>query len=243
MKFLDRVSLYHLIIIFLLSLSFLGAYSFGAEKVLWQIFPPLLAAIITDSALKYLKINRWMISPSPIITGFIIGLVGQFGESVLNLVVIAVAAMVIKAVIRWNGRHIFNPAASGLFFGLIFSSLPSWWIGGTHTWIFLFWLPILLYKQRRWAPIAGFIVPIVLFNGLTILFSAPLLFFISVMLIEPKTSPLETKTGLLYGLIVAVGYILLNNLYLNGLSGYLDVLVVSLLIGNLGARFLQKILV
>lgn len=237
MKFLDKISLYHLIVIFLVSLYFLGAFKFGLAKVLGQALPPILAAITSDAILRFFRLKKWTISLSALISGLIIGLVAQFGEKTLVLISIAVAAIIVKFLVRLDGRHVFNPAATGLFIGLLLlSSWPSWWVGGTNTWIFAIWIPILLYKQRRWAPMVGFLVPVIIFNGLTILSSVSLLFFMSVMLIEPKTSPTGVQIGLVYGLIVGLGYLLLSQ------TAY-DSLIASLLIGNLGARLLPKIIV
>lgn len=56
------------------------------------------------------------------------------------------------------------------------------------------------------------------------------------MLIEPKTSPGDVKIGLLYGLLVGILYFLFA-------QTMLDPLVTSLLVGNLGARLLQKVIV
>ena len=81
---------------------------------------------------------------------------------------------------------------------------------------------------------AGFLLPVVIFNGINVLLSSSLLFFISVMLIEPKTSPAEIKLGLIYGLVVGTGYLIFN---------YFDPLITSLLIGNLGARLLRKFII
>lgn len=236
MKFLDKMSLYHLIVIFLVSLYFLGALTFGPAKVFWQAIPAVSAAIITDAILRFFRLKRWIISQTALISGLIIGLVAQFGESALSLVAIAVAAMIIKFLVRFNGRHIFNPAATGLFAGFIFlSSFPSWWVGGQNLWLFLIWIPILLIKQRRWAPMVGFLVTYVAGNGLNIFTSNSLLFFLSVMLIEPKTSPFQVKSGLVYGVVVALGYLLLGHV------SSIDPLITSLLIGNLIGRLLQKI--
>lgn len=183
-----------------------------------QGLPPVLATVI---------VGGWTRPLTPLITGLIIGLVAQFGASPMTLVIIGVAAMVIKFLVKWDGRHIFNPAASGLLIGMFLGSYPSWWVGGENIWIFLIWIPILLYKLKRWAPMVGFLLPTVLIGGFTILTSASALFFTSVMLIEPKTSPADIKLGLIYGVVVALGYIIL------GRFSQLDPLILSLLIGNL----------
>ncbi len=237
MKFLDRISIYYLVIFFLVSLLILGTFSFGLSAVLLQAIPPILATTVTDSILKYFKLKTLKFSLSTLITGLIIGLIAQFGASPWILALIGIAAILIKAFIRVDGRHIFNPAASGLLMGiLVFHSAPSWWVGGVSWWVFLVWIALMLYKMKRWAPMVGFLVPTLLFSGLSILTSASLLFFLSVMLIEPKTSPFEVKNGLIYGLIVALGYMLFS-------QTSFDPLITALLLGNLGARLLKKVIV
>ena len=239
MKLLDKVSIYQLIIFFLLSVYFHGLLTFGVEKVLWQALPVILVTTISGLIFDWLELKRWTKPLTPLITGLIIGLVAQFGETPIKLAAIGMAAMAIKFSIKMDGRHIFNPAASGLLFGWLFlSSYPSWWTGAVSFWIFLIWIPILLLKLKRWAPMVGFLLPLALIDGPRILFSSSLLFFTSVMLIEPKTSPAQIKHGLIYGVVVGILYLSLTNISVVG-----EPLIFSLLLGNLTGRLLQKFLI
>lgn len=236
MRLLDKITIYYLIIVFLISLYILGIPQFGITNILWQFLPPVLTTIVASTIINYIKVRTWPRLISPIITGLIIGLTAQFGASPLILSLIGAAAMIIKSFVKLDGKHIFNPAAAGLLIGMIFfSSFPAWWGGGGYQGVFLIWIPILLYKLKRWAPILGFLLPLIIVSGFGMLTSASLLFFISVMLIEPKTSPLSIKNGLIYGLIVGVGFVLFS-------QTNLDPLIPSLLIGNLGSRFLGQLL-
>lgn len=235
MKLLQTLSIYYLIIIFLISLYILGALSFGYSAVFSQFLPPVIAAIACDSLLRYFKVKKLVILPSAAISGLIIGLVAQFGEDPLTLLLIGIIAVLSKFFIKLEGRHIFNPAGVGLLAGsILFSSQPSWWAGGVSFLVFIIWMLILLYKMKRWAPMAAFLLPAFLIGGSNIITSSSALFFISVMLIEPKTSPSTVKLGLIYGLVVAVSYFALGRF----LS--FDPLIGSLLIGNLTARVLSK---
>ena len=237
MRILDRISIYYFVIAFLSSLYVVGAFTFGVQQVLLQALPAILATVVSGLLLDYFELKRWIKPLTPLITGLILGLVAQFGASVTNLVVVGVASMVIKFLVKWDGRHIFNPAGSGLLIGsLLLSSHPSWWVGGENLWIYLIWIPILLYKMRRWAPMVGFLLPVLVVGGINILLSASLLFFISVMLIEPKTSPFTIRNGLIYGLMVGMGYLLFS-------QTNLDPLISALLLGNFGGRLLDKYLV
>lgn len=236
MRLLDKITIYYLIIAFLILLYILGIPQFGLRNILLQFFPPVLAATTSGIILDYVEVRRFKKPITPLITGLIIGLVARFSETPLNLIIISISAMIIKFLIKWENRHIFNPAAAGLLIGsLLLNSYPAWW-GGGHPLIFLIWIPVMLYKMRRIAPIVGFLLPVILFNGISILTSTALLFFLSVMLIEPKTSPSAFKNGLIYGLIVGVSFIIFS-------QTNLDPLIYSLLLGNLGGRLLGKILV
>lgn len=235
MNFLSKITIYYLIIFFLISLCVLGAFQFGFLAVLKQVIPVLAVTILVDTIFRYFKLKNFRVSPSAIITGLIIGLVGEFGENPLILSLIAVLAIVIKVLIKLKGRHIFNPAAAGLLVGILFlNSHPSWWVGGDNLWVFLIWIPILLYKLKRWAPIAGFLVPVVITGGFNILTSSSSLFFLTVMLIEPKTSPAAPKLGLLYGVIAFICYLLISRFF------SIDPFISTLLISNLTARVLGE---
>lgn len=233
MGLLKRFSIYYLLITFLLFLYLLGSFQFGAAKVLTQLLWPVIGATITGIFFDFIELKRFQKPLTPFITGLIIGLVAQFGQQPLILFAIGAFSMLIKFIVKFEGRHIFNPAAGGLFIGsLLLSSYPSWWVGGTNAWVFLIWIPILLYKMRRWTPMVGFLLPVVSTGGISVLTSASALFFISVMLIEPKTSPATIKLGLIYGVVVAIGYLIIGRFL------QFDPLVPSLLIGNLTQRLL-----
>lgn len=235
MKILDRISIYYFVIAFLLSLYVLDAFTFGVQQVLLQALPAILATVVSGLLLDYFELKRWTKPLTPLITGLILGLVAQFGAGPLTLAFIGIFSMIVKFLVKWNGRHIFNPAASGLFLGMIIlQSYPSWWVGGNIIWIYLLWIPILLYKMKRWAPMLGFLAPVAILSGPSILTSTSALFFTSVMLIEPKTSPATVKLGLIYGLVVAAGYIMI------GRFSQFDPLLLSLLIGNLTQRVLAR---
>lgn len=236
MKILESTSIYYLIIIFLLALYTLGIFGFGLVPVVKQLIPPVVATVAAGVLLDYLELKRWTRPLTPLITGLIIGLTSEFGAGPLMLALIGVSAMVIKFVVKWNGRHIFNPAGAGLLVGMFFGSYPSWWAGGENIWIYAIWIPLLLYKTKRWAPMVGFLVPAALIGGVNIIFSGSGLFFLSVMLIEPKTSPATRLLGLLYGLVIAISFFLFGKFF------QFDALVSALLLGNLFQVLTKKLL-
>ncbi|MBI2021928.1 hypothetical protein HYS93_03585 [Candidatus Daviesbacteria bacterium] len=221
-------SVYYLMSGFLILLYLVGLLSFPPVKIIWQILPPILATFIFGTIYDYFETKNLKPSLSTLITGLIIGLVAQFGEQAWKLFLIGLAAVTFKFLIKINGKHIFNPAASGLLFGILaLSSFPAWWGGERSPWIFYIFIPWLLLKYKRWAPIVSLLLPLIIFDGLAVLTSGSLLFFTSVMLIEPKTSPYTVREGVIFGLVVGAGY-LISTSFLD-----LDPLIGGLLIGNL----------
>lgn len=217
------MSIYQLVTTFLLSLYVLGIFQFGLEKVLWQLLPTAVLALVLG--------RSWQ----SLITGLIIGLVAQFGAEWFILVGVTLLALGLKFLIRISGHPLFNPAGLGLLLGmLIFSSYPSWWGGENVPLIFLVWIPMLIYKLRRWVPMLAFLLFLSLFNNFSLFFSGSILFFTSVMLIEPMTSPAIVKSGLVYGLVVVFVYQLAVAL------NFLDPLLVGLISGNLTKVVLDR---
>lgn len=206
----------------------MGVVQLGIVPTLAQVLPPVMTTFLSGLLFDYLEQKKWSITPGPIISGLILGLVAQFGEEPAALAVMGVAAMAIKFSVKWRGRNIFNPAASGLLVGMVLlSSYPAWWAGELVPWMFALWIPGLLLKFKRWAPMVGFLVPVILVSGVEVVSSGSLLFFLSVMLIEPMTSPSKTRAGLVYGVVVAAGYLVLANF------SQFDPLIPALLFGNL----------
>lgn len=228
------MSIYQLVTIFLLSLYFLDIFQFGIEKIFWQTLPTAVFATAMGALFIFLKQKKLLMPWQSLITGLIIGLVAEFGERWFILAGITLFALGLKFLVRLNGHPIFNPAGLGLILGMIiFASHPSWWAGNAIL-IFLVWIPILLYRLRRWAPMAAFLFPLAVFDGTAILTSGSLLFFSSVMLIEPMTSPYQIKSGLIFGLVVALVY------QLSVFFNLLDPLLLGLLVGNLTKVVLDR---
>jgi ferredoxin-NADP reductase len=135
--------------------------------------------------------------------------------------VVAVVSKYIVTIRRW---HIFNPAALAAFIsGLLFRQYASWWIGTA------FLIPlvvaggflILRKMQRLQLALMFLLVSLVIINWSSLvnqpfptswnhiwlaLTATQIVFFASVMLPEPLTSPRQTSNIFLYGLLVAFLY-------------------------------------
>jgi ferredoxin-NADP reductase/Na+-transporting NADH:ubiquinone oxidoreductase subunit NqrB len=164
------------------------------------------------------------------------------------ILAISFFAMASKYIFVFNKRHIFNPSAFGvLAAALLFGQGASWWIGGRYLLPLVLVGGLLLLQKLRWfhllfsflfVYLAGLTLTLV-FQGLdnssilialqsTILDSA-VLFFATVMLVEPLTAPRSKNLRMAYGAFIAVSMVSMPYLFPN--YGYS--IETSLLLGNL----------
>lgn len=133
-------------------------------------------------------------------------------------VLISVVAMASKYFLTFNKKHIFNPAAIAMFLAGLFGYGNSiWWVGSFALLPYVAVVGFLIVRKiRRFQLFFTFIVAGILsislfnylnnlnvFNTLTqALSSWPLIFFGSIMLTEPFTSPPNKRYRVVYGMIV-----------------------------------------
>lgn len=185
--------------------------------------------VFFDLVLTYLKSKTFFIPWSALVTGLIIALIISPNALWYQVAVICALAMAGKNFLRINNRHLFNPAALGLFLGGIFFNLDvSWW--GVSAVVFLILLLpgyVSFYKMRRFGSILSFLVFYNLLSGFKLLLDPTTIFFALVMLPEPMTSPFDLKKQILYGAIVATAALVLSYFPI-----FPDVLIPALLLGN-----------
>ncbi|MCX5711761.1 MAG: RnfABCDGE type electron transport complex subunit D [Candidatus Omnitrophica bacterium] len=203
------------------------------------------AALILNLLLDYLKNKTFQVSESSVITGLIIGLVISGSEPWWKIILAALIAIISKYTIRIKGKHIFNPAAFGLFLMIIFFGVSTQW-NGTYLWYIL--LPFGLYfthKINKIEVIIGYaVVSLVLFGiqafwqkvTLKDIFGYFSYFYIFVMVIEPKTSPLKQAGKYLFGALAA-GFVFI----LTQIGVRFDVELCSLLAANCAVPLLNKV--
>lgn len=185
--------------------------------------------VFFDLVLTYLKSKTFFIPWSALVTGLIIALIISPNALWYQVAVICALAMAGKNFLRINNRHLFNPAALGLFLGGIFFNLNvSWWgVSGVVFLILLLPGYVSFYKMRRFGSILSFLVFYNLLSGFKILLDPTTIFFALVMLPEPMTSPFDLKKQILYGAIVATAALVLSYFPV-----FPDVLIPALLLGN-----------
>ncbi|MBI2601272.1 RnfABCDGE type electron transport complex subunit D [Candidatus Daviesbacteria bacterium] len=227
-------------------------HSFSLNTLL-NLMVALVSAVISD--LIFLKVRN--IKPffpgAAIVSGLIIALLVSPDQPLFIPAFAAVLAMFSKNFIRVGNRHIFNPAAFGLFLsGLLLTFQVSWW-GVSFQQIFplsinSFYLLMLLLPatvsilklNRHWNIFSFYIVYLAIYIwlnfdrgvNLTSLVDPVVVFFALVMLPEPMTTPVNYFRQMLFGGFVAATSFAVSGLpVINTLIP--DSLIIALLMGNL----------
>lgn len=236
-----RITIKTQLIIFLLIFWVFLAIVDGDPLFIATTAVAALTALAAEAACHYIKARKIIFSESAAITGLIIGFVLYDQRPWWFFVAASALAIILKYIVRIKGRHIFNPAALGIFLTIIMFGAATQW-KGTYYWQIL--VPVGLYfahKTRKLEIIASyFVVTFLLFGTLAIVHHRPITgvfgylsyFYIFIMVIEPKTSPVNRVGKIIFAALVAVLIFILT-----GAGARFDVELAALLTAN-GAAFL-----
>ncbi len=229
----NRIDVYHLIIIFLIVSGLSAIYLTKSIPFLLQLIVAPLVAAAVDIAINYAKTRSFVRPITALISGLIIALVLP---SLVPVVIASVIAIVSKHIIKWKGRNIFNPAALGMLsVTLIFAVDTSWWISVSLLTLLGF---LVVFKLGRLRTSLAFLLvyfPLVYLTTNKILIDLTAIFFATIMLIEPKTSPYTKKGMIVFGIAAAVLFVAVQSLQLGK-----DPFLVSLLLMNLFTGLINK---
>ncbi|MFH1854555.1 MAG: RnfABCDGE type electron transport complex subunit D [Candidatus Omnitrophota bacterium] len=236
-----KVQLGIFLAVFGLCLSFLGRDFLLLRGILLS----LLFAVSTDTLINYIKDKKLVITESSIVSGLIIGYVLSSDLEWWVIALAAVMAIASKHFIRFRGRHIFNPAALGIFLTTLLLGVFTQW-KATYIWYII--VPAGLYftlKIRKFDIVLSyFAVSLILYGIQALMHGASFInilgylnyFFIFIMLIEPRTTPFSRTGKILFGAGVASLTFLF---YEKGVR--LEVELAALLCFNILNVFLNKI--
>lgn len=223
-------------------------------SLLFRFLAGVGLAIGVDVLLQKIRKIKLFFPTAGIVTACIIVLVLAPNLPVMELVLVVILAIVSKHFFRIDKKHIFNPAAFGLFFAsVIFAHNVSWWatsfqqLSINNYQLFFSFLILLspgyisFVRVRRARIIFTFLATYVLLNFILsrsfTLVDPTVLFFSLVMLPEPMTTPNSSSKQILYGIFVACFSIIISSQFLNSrfliLNSSPDPLITSLLVGNL----------
>ncbi len=211
---LNSVTMYRLVLYVLIFQAVVGI-AFGFLNVLHFSGFQFLFTLVILVSVCYLsnKLFAWMVKAvvnveSWLITALILFLVlapiNDF-QDLLVTIAIGVVAMASKYFMTYDKRHIFNPAALAMFLAGLFGFGNSiWWIGSAVMLPFVLITGLLVIRKvRRFRMVIIFmimaVITICVFNymngiplieALTQVFTSwPLIFFATIMLTEPFTTP------------------------------------------------------
>jgi Na+-translocating ferredoxin:NAD+ oxidoreductase RnfD subunit len=194
----------------LLVLAAIGIFQQGYRDTFVLLILAVSTSVFLDLYIRYFKTKRIIFPSSAFISGMIIALVLSAVNKWYIPVIASCVAILQKNIIRYQGKHIFNPATFGLLFvTFIFSAPLSWW-GQSFPLLIVLIGAFVCYKMKRLKLpivfIASFIILNNLFNRQSPLDSLLLtnIFFVFVMLIEPRTSPVTNKGIVIYPVLVAL---------------------------------------
>lgn len=208
-------------------------------------FISVIAACAIDSFFIYFREKKFRISDSSIISGLIIGYVLSSEEPWWKLFFASLLAISSKHLFRFNNKHLFNPAAFGIFLTLLFFGASTQW-RGTYAWFIL--VPFGLYfisKVRKIEILIGYgLASLILFGVQAFIQKVPLsnifgylsYFYIFIMVIEPKTTPIKPLGKLIFGIGAAILIFILTESVVK-----FDAELCALLLLNLAVPLLNRL--
>jgi Na+-translocating ferredoxin:NAD+ oxidoreductase RnfD subunit len=245
----QRVNPYDQMIFNLAVLTAAGAFMLGAERAVAPLATALAVAVVLDHLIIFIKERQFRLHKSPFITGLFVGTIMSPTNPLEVVAVAAALAILSKHVIRFENRHVFNPAMFGILNVVLLFPAAShaWWAGSWLPGIaVLVFLMALNFERLRLA--AAFLIAYFGLNGVQMalqgqlaaflpsILGASTLYFFLLMLIEPKTSPQTPKALIAYGVIVALAAFAFQ-FGTPGMQAHS--LHIGLLVGN-GAAFLMR---
>lgn len=222
-RFLDSLTTYRLVLYILclyliaaLILDLTGQYVFGFFNIIFSFVWLIFICRLTNAIF-----SRWLKVPhnheSDLITALILTLIMTPAHDARGYLVLAVAGFASQAskyLLTYRSRHLFNPAAIGAYVpSLVLGSYASWWIGSrSMAPVLIIGGLLILKKMKRFQMVGLFIFIYLVYLMLhlhslsTGLLATPVLFFATIMLTEPLTSPTRFNHSLIYAAIAAALY-------------------------------------
>lgn len=207
-----------------------------ARFVLWVMAGTCLCSIL-DVLINNLYLKRKIFPSSAIISGLIVSGILDYRQPWFILLIFSILPIISKHIIKFNKRHIFNPANFALFIATIFK-IPLTWTIESNIFIIVLFGIYFVYSYKKFFHIFGFLI---FFTGLFAISKVNPLgliswFFLFIMLIEPKTSGYGFLRGFIFGSIAGISAFLI----LKYIPAY-DAFVSSLFIVNLSNPILEKV--
>lgn len=246
--------------VYLAALLVYGAFAFSGTAALIQGAAVVLLYAFFDLFWTHVRDKVWYFPLSSFISGFVLAIVSKPDLPILLVVFLPLLAVFSKQLLHFGRmRHIFNPAAFAVGVTSFFIPTVTWWATGWDVFpLMILLIPsfFVLWRQDRWHVALPFFLSYTFFLSLFLLstgvpfsnlqgiltaqlVSGTLLFFTTVMLIEPLTSTFPTRNHrVIYGLLVAVFSVIVTVVLRFFDFHHQDPLILGLLLGNFSAGLL-----
>jgi enediyne biosynthesis protein E5 len=233
------------VILFLSVFAFFLAVKDRDALFLFTTMIAVSSAALCEAGWVFLKERKLRLTESSVISGLIVGFVLFRSQPWWIFTLTSFLAITSKYVFRFNNKHVFNPAAFGIFLAIILLRAQTQW-QGTYDWYIL--APAGLYaiaKIRKLELLIGYgAATLVLFGAQAVWQKVPVLnifgylsyFYIFVMMVEPRTTPVKPRAKWLFGASLAALIFVLT-----GIGVKFDVELASLLIMNMLVPLLSKL--
>lgn len=237
-------SLKNQMILMLVILAIVGAVKNKFAPYIIHVIATTTAAVLTDFIADLIVKKKKHFSTSAVVTGLIIGLVISPDSGMWLTMTAAAIAIVSKHVIKYKGRHIFNPAGFGLLLGMLALNLNTSWWGGTTYWLVIVLGLVIVYQLKSFPLVLTYLAVNIIglgiffsIRGIDVLLALKMAnyFIVFVMLIEHVTSPDYTKARMIYGAVAAITFVIVIWL----LPQY-DPGVIGLSVANLTVPYLNS---
>lgn len=230
-KLLNQITMYRLILYFLIILLFitiiLSFFQFIPFNPFSILFSSLFLAFFSRASNYFFsKIFKATTNiESAYITGLILSLIVLPANSIQDfmfLIIVATLAQASKYILAIGRKHIFNPAAIAVVLTAFFLKQSAiWWVGSMWLMPFVFFGGILIVRKiQREHMVYSFLFITLLITSILgiinhdnlittyriIFFNSSLFFFAFVMLTEPLTTPPRRNLQIIYGLITGILY-------------------------------------
>ena len=257
---INRFTIYQYMIFFLVVLNLASAffYDFGV-KALIQVLIVTIATMILDLLIEHFKSKSWLFPQSALISGLFIGGLLTQGLHWYIYVFAGAVAILSKHIIKFQQKHIFNPANFGILLASIFfGAAHTWWISSPLILVLIFGI-FMIWRLKRFDLAVSFLIAYYFINSiiefakggslndvyLTIINGGVVYFFSMFMLVEPKTHPTGKRQKIVYGILVAVLLVILTQyplFYKNTISTFFtrNSIPLALAIGNMFVPILNK---
>jgi ferredoxin-NADP reductase/Na+-translocating ferredoxin:NAD+ oxidoreductase RnfD subunit len=230
-NFLNSITMYRLVLYGLSLIAILGTVFSFAGVLPFNGFQLIISAVLllavcvgSNKALGFaFKVPDNI--ESSYITALILFLILPAPRTIIDGVILALvglAAMASKYVLNIGGKHLFNPAAvSVVLLALSGLGAATWWVGSSVLLLPVAVVGLLMVRKVRWSWLfISFIVVATIsitVNGLldganfselliSTFISGPIIFFGSIMLTEPSTTPPTRRRQIIYGALVGALY-------------------------------------